>query len=102
MSKFRLSVDGLTTQWYDEDSRMAIARKVEQLRAAHGPEARISVQRDVALPRKPQEWVRFQLTYKDGTVQFSNPMLKTEAEAVGVELARDYPDATITQQEWVK
>src|ERR1051326_3943839 len=93
------------TPWEEETVKSGTAatasQRMAQLRAEHGPDARISVERDPYPPRAPQEWVRFVLTEKDGTVRFSNPILKAEADKVGAELAADpqYADATIGRQE---
>ena len=75
-------------------------KRLMSLRKEHGPEARIKIERDTIPPREPQEMVRFVLTKKDGTVMFTNPVLKSKAEQLASELAADYPNATIGRQEW--
>lgn len=96
----------LTTDWEDEPVRVgpqsSAPKRLAELRAEHGPEARIRIERDVYEPRAPQEWVRFVLTHKDGSTQFSNAVLKAEADKLGAEIAADYPNATLSRQEWVK
>src|ERR1043166_3894135 len=87
------------TPWEEETVKVGAAatasQRMAQLRAEHGPDARISVERDPYPPRAPQEWVRFVLTAEDGTIRYSNAMLKSEADKVGAEIAADYPNVTI-------
>ena len=75
-------------------------KRLMALRREHGPEARIQIERDITPPREPQEWVRLVLTKKDGTVMFTNPVLKSKADELAGELAADYPTATVGRQEW--
>jgi hypothetical protein len=106
MIRFHITKDDATstTDWQEEplrsgSSATAMVRMAE-LRATHGPAARISIERDIVPPRAPQEWVRFSVKEKDGAIRFSNSVLKSQADEFEAEIRRDYPKAEIARQEW--
>lgn len=94
------------TDWEDEAVRVGptstAPQRLAQLRAAHGPEARISIERETVPPRAAQERVRFSVKEKDGAIRYSNAVMKSEADAVEAEIRRDYPKAEITREGWVR
>lgn len=96
----------VATDWEDEPLRTGptatAAVRMAQLRASHGPDARISVERDPIPPRAPQEWVRFSVKEKDGAIRYSNAVLKSQADEIEAEIRRDYPKAEVSRQEWVR
>lgn len=108
MIRFHVTSNNQTsiTDWEEETLRTGptatATTRMAQLRATHGPTARIRIERDVVPPRAPQEWVRFNVKEPDGAVRFSNAVLKTQADEIEAEIRRDYPKAEITRQEWAR
>lgn len=106
MIRYHVIVNDQTTvtDWEPEEVVVgplsSAPKRLTALRREYGPEARIRIERDVTPPREPQEMVRFVLTKKDGTVMFTNAVLKSKADDLARELAADYPNATIGRQEW--
>ena len=93
------------SNWEDESvqhgpTATAVVR-VSELRRQFGPQAAITVERDVVPPRQPQSWTRFSLTYSDGRVMLTNPVPSADADRLGAQLAVDYPKATLSRKEWV-
>jgi hypothetical protein len=93
-----------TTDWEQEEVVVGplstAPKRLMALRQQYGPVARIRIERDVTPPRVPREWVRFVLTETNGSVRFTNPVLKSQADALAAELRTDYPQVTIGRQQW--
>lgn len=105
-----------TTDWAEEHSRDVAMNMVNDLRNAHGPEARIKVERNQAVLNPKPKTFRFDITVKSGTVMVvdedgqhardvsgltlhSRPFQEFEREKVLAEVQEKFPKAIVIARE---
>lgn len=117
--RFHVHKDGQlveTTDWAEEHTRDVAVSMVKDLRAAHGPEAAISVERDQAVVNPKPKTYRFEVKARTGSMLVvdeegkharsiggltlqSRPLQAGEKEQVLAELKEKFPEAVIVEHE---